>query len=130
MTCRADRRTVLLLIGTAAVATVAGTAPAQAGDISGTVEFEGGALIPKGEIAIHIEDATYQEDAPPRAAGMRVRSDGKSKSVGFSFPPSMASPEARIVARLERADGWLLARGSARLEVGSAVTLVLRTVMY
>jgi hypothetical protein len=34
------------------------------------------------------------------------------------------------VARLERADGWLVARGSAELEAGSPVSVTLNAVMY
>jgi hypothetical protein len=34
------------------------------------------------------------------------------------------------VVRLERADGWLLARGSARIEAGAPVEVTLNTVMY
>jgi hypothetical protein len=36
----------------------------------------------------------------------------------------------QIVARLERADGWLVARGSARFEAGSPVYVTLSAVMY
>jgi hypothetical protein len=47
-------------------------------------------------------------------------------------PPasSTSSPTLRIVARLERADGWLLARGSAQLEAGAPVHVTLNVVMY
>jgi hypothetical protein len=44
--------------------------------------------------------------------------------------PAIASPTLRIVARLERADGWLLARGSARFEAGAPLEVALRAVVY
>lgn len=131
MTRLTDRRSAMFVAGLAAFAAVAGPGSAQAVDISGTVEFAGGAVIPKGGIMIHMEvpetDALHQ--APPLA----VESDGKAKAVDFSFAQSVvpdAAPGARIVARLEREDGWLLARGSAQVEPGTPVHIVLHTVMY
>lgn len=129
------RRAVLLSAGTVAVAAVAGAVAvaAQAPDIHGTIAFEGGAAIPKGRIEISIDDPAIQDDAQRAAAGLRVESDGGSKVIDFS----LASPEGRaasqgtqIVARLERADGWLLARGSAMLEAKSPVHITLFTAMY
>ena len=40
------------------------------------------------------------------------------------------APTQQIVARLEREDGWLLARGSAQIEPGAPVEITLFTVMY
>lgn len=129
----ANRRTVLMAAGAVAVAAVAGTASAQSADISGTVEFEGGAVIPEGEIDIHVEGPAVEDDARRRTAKTRVRSDGTSRTIDFalSLPTSStASPRTRIVARLERADGWLLARGSAQIGIDPPVTIVLHTAMY
>lgn len=129
----AGRRAVLLAAGTAVLAAVGGAASAQAADIVGTVEFEGGAVIPEGEVDIYAEGAAVEGDARHGAARTRVRSDGGSKVIAFSIAPptgSTVSPGTRIVARLERADGWLLARGSARIGIGSPVSIVLRTAMY
>ncbi len=129
----ADRRTMLLSVGTAVAVAVAGAAPAHSVEISGTVEFEGGAAIPKGEIEIHIEDPTVRESAQHGAAETRVASSGKSRTIEFSFSlpsSSTASPGSQIIARLERADGWLLARGSAQLAIDAPVYITLYTAMY
>src|SRR5262245_46852190 len=111
-----DRRTVLMTAA-AAVAAVAGSVAAQSTDIRGAVTFEGGAEIPKGHIEVYLEDAAIQDNAQRRVAKTRIESDGGSKAIEFSLsalPASTASTTLRIVARLERADGWLVARGSAQ----------------
>ncbi|MDK1374174.1 MULTISPECIES: twin-arginine translocation signal domain-containing protein [unclassified Sinorhizobium] len=128
-----DRRTVLKTVGAAAVAAVAGPVAAQSTDIRGVVRFEGGTVIPKGHLEIYLEDPAIQNGARRRAAQTRIRSDGNSKTVAFSLSPpasSTASPTLRIVARLERADGWLVARGSIQFKAGSPVNVTLNTVMY
>lgn len=132
-----DRRTVLMTVGAAAVAAVAGSVAAQSTDIRGTVTFEGGAVIPKGHLEIYLEDPAIQNNARRRGTETRIRSDGGSRTIAFSFsfslsPPasSTASPTLRTVARLERADGWLVARGSTQLEAGSHVNVTLNAVMY
>ncbi|WP_037283884.1 hypothetical protein [Rubellimicrobium mesophilum] len=129
----ADRRTILLAAGTAAVAVILGPASAQPADIAGTVGFEGGQAIPKGEIRIYVDDPAAHDGGRDHAAEARVSSDGGATSVEFTLSPpatSAASPSTRIVARLERSDGWLLARGSAQLEDGSPVHIVLHNVLY
>jgi uncharacterized lipoprotein YbaY len=93
----------------------------------------GGAVVPKGQLEIYLEDPAIQDSAQRRVAETRVKSDGGSKAMEFSLssPASAtASPTLRIVARLERADGWLLARGSAQVEAGSPVNVTLKTVVY
>lgn len=123
-----NRRSVLL----AAVAVV-GAVSAQAATISGTVEFEGGATVPKGEIEIYVDDPAATDDARQRPAETRIESDGGSRAIDFTLasPTSLtASPGIQVIARLERPDGWLLARGSAQVEDGSALYIVLHTVMY
>jgi hypothetical protein len=128
-----DRRTVLMSAGVAAVAAAAGPGVAQAADIRGAVGFAGGAVVPEGDLRIYLEDPAVQDKARRRAAETTVKSDGKSKTMAFSLsPPATAtsSPTLRIVARLERADGILLARGSAKVEAGSPVSVTLNTVMY
>ncbi|MEI5678257.1 hypothetical protein G6N74_18320 [Mesorhizobium sp. CGMCC 1.15528] len=128
-----DRRTILIAAGAAAVAAAAGRVSAQSTDIRGAVTFEGGAVIPKGQLEIYLEDAAIQDKALRRAAKTLVKSDGSSKTITFSLSlpeSSAASPKLQIVARLERVDGWLVARGSAQLEVGSPVYVTLNTVMY
>ncbi len=128
-----DRRTVLMAAGAAAVAAAAGTVAAQSTDIRGEVTFEGGAVIPEGHVEIYLEDPAIQDNARRRAAKTSIESDGKSKAIAFSLSPpasATASPTLRIVARLERADGWLVARGSTQFEAGSPIHVTLNTVMY
>src|SRR4051794_36751759 len=123
-----DRRAVLMAAGAAAVAVAAGTVAAQSTDIRGAVTFEGGAVIPEGHLEIYLEDPAIQDSARRRAAKTSVKSDGASKTITFtlSLPASStASSTLRIVARLERADGWLVARGSAQFEAGSPVHVTL-----
>lgn len=128
-----DRRTVLMAAGAAAVAAAAGTVAAQSTDIRGAVTFEGGAEIPKGHLEIYLDDPAIQGKARDRATKTRIKSDGGSKTITFSLSlpaSSTASPTLQIVARLERADGWLVARGSAQFDAGSPVYVTLNTVMY
>ncbi|MGK9200610.1 hypothetical protein [Sinorhizobium meliloti] len=128
-----DRRTVLLTVGAAAVAAVTGPVAAQSTDIRGAVTFEGSAAIPEGHLEIYLDDPAIQDETRRRTTQTRIKSDGRSKSIAFSLPSpasATASPTRRIVARLERADGWLIARGSTRLEAGSPVYVTLNAVIY
>ena len=128
-----DRRTVLMTVGVAAVAAVAGPAAGQSADIRGAVTFEGSAVIPEGHIEIYLEDPAVQDSKRRRVTETRVKSDGRSKTIAFSLTPpvsSSESPTLRIIARLERADGWLLARGSTQFKAGEPVHVTLNTVMY
>lgn len=128
-----DRRTVLMAAGTVAVAAVAGATTAQSTDIRGTVEFEGGAIIPEGQIAISFEDTAVEDNARGLLDETRVESDGGSTEIEFSFtlPATLkAASTQQIVAHLERPDGWLIARGSAQFDAGSPVLITLNTVMY
>ena len=128
-----DRRTVLMTAGAVAIAAAAGPAAAQSTDVRGAVTFEGGAVIPKGRIEIYLEDTAVQDEAQRRPARTHIESDGGSKAMEFALPSpasSTASPTLQVVARLERADGWLLARGSAPFAAGSPVHVTLNTVMY
>ena len=128
-----DRRTILMVAGLAAVAAAARPAAAQSNEIRGAVTFEGGAGIPQGQLEIYLEDRAVRDEARRRAARTRLKSDGKSKSIAFSLSPSASLSPSRtvqIVARLERADGWLIARGSAQHEMGSPVHITLNAVMY
>ncbi len=132
-----DRRKVLLAAGTLAAAAVAGTSSvqssAESADIRGTVTFEGGTEIPKGELRIYIDDPAIQGAAKDPGATTRVASDGGSKRVDFALSSSESSATAagvQVVALLERADGWLLARGSATSEKDAIVRIVLYKAMY
>jgi uncharacterized lipoprotein YbaY len=133
MKCPIDRRTLLKIAGAAAVAVTVGPVDAQSAEIRGAVRFEGGAAIPKGHLEISLEDPAIQDDAQRRIASARIPSDGGSKTLAFTLPlpaSSTAPPALRIVARLERADGWLVARGSAQFDGGLPVDVTLHEVMY
>jgi uncharacterized lipoprotein YbaY len=128
-----NRRTVLIAAGTAAVAAATRQAASQSTDFRGTVTFKGGAVIPKGRLEIYLEDPAIQDKAQRRTAKTHIESNGKSKAMAFSLaaPAGLAaSPTQRIVARLERADGWLLARGSAQAGTGSPAKVALNPVIY
>ena len=131
-----DRRSLLLSAGsTAAAAMVAASVAAQSPGIHGTVAFEGGAAIPKGQIRIAITGAAASDAArSPAGTEARLDSNGKATAIAFQIPlpaARAASPApAEIEARLEREDGWLLARGSASFTPGEAVAITLYTVMY
>lgn len=134
MTRLTDRRTILLAAGTAAAAAVAGTVGAKSAthEISGIVEYEGGAAIPKGQVEISLKDAAA-DNARSAPTETSLESDGGSKTLTFSLPMpagNAVSPTAQITARLKRVDGWLLARGSAEISEDGAVSVMLYTVMY
>lgn len=127
------RRAVLATTAAAVVTAAAGTVAAHSNEIQGVLEFEGGAVIPEGHVEIYLEDPAIQDDARRRTGTTRVTSDGKSRSIAFSLSPpagSTASPTLEVVALLERVDGWLIARGSARLEAGSPVSVTLNAALY
>lgn len=132
MTRLTDRRTILLAAGTAAAAVVAGTVTAQsATQINGTVEYEGGAAIPKGEVQIRLDDKGKSENARTNSAEVNIASEGDDKALTFSLAlPAATAAKAQITARLEREDGWLLARGSASVADDGSVSVILYTVMY
>ncbi|ESX90612.1 hypothetical protein [Mesorhizobium sp. LSHC412B00] len=138
-----DRRTVLMAAGVAAVAAATGAAAAQspdirapdirATDIRGAVTFVGGKAIPEGHLEIYLEDPAIQDSGRRRAAKTSLKSAGGSKTIEFSLPlpaSSTASPTLQVVARLERADGWLVARGSAQFQAGLPVHVTLKAVIY
>jgi hypothetical protein len=129
-----SRRAALLAAGLLAAGTTAFTqaAAAQSTDVSGTVKFQGDAVIPKGHLLIYLEDPAVR-NAGALAAKTQLKSDGGTKAIGFSLPlpaSATASSTLLVVARLERGDGWLLARGSAKLRAGTPVEITLNTVMY
>ena len=127
-----DRRTILMATGVAALA-AGWPLAAQSKDIAGAVSFEGGTAIPKGQIELYLADPAVEDNAQRRVAEIVIESDGGSKEIAFSLPAlesPTASPTLQIIARLERADGWLVARGSAQVEAGSPIHITLNAVMY
>jgi uncharacterized lipoprotein YbaY len=128
-----DRRRVLVAAGAAALAVATVSAAAQSTDIQGAVTFTGGAALPEGQLAVFLEDPTIQNSSARRIAKTRIDSDGGSTSISFSLslPASLAaSSNLRVVARLERADGWLLARGSAPFTADAPVAVTLKKAVY
>lgn len=128
-----DRRTVLLAAGTAAAAAVSGSVSAQSTAMRGTVDYEGGRLIPEGHLEISVDGGANSDAAHHSAATMRLESDGKSTVIDFTMPvPALPADleGTEIVARLERADGWLLARGSVKFDPNSPLHVTLFTAMY
>ena len=127
-----DRRTVLITAGAVAFAAATGASAQQSLD-TGAVNFKGGAVIPRGHIEIYLEDPAIQDNAQRRIAKTYVESDGGSKTIAFSISlpaGSAASPTLQIVARLERSDGWLVARGSAQIRALSPVSVTLKEAIY
>lgn len=101
--------------------------------MDGIITFEGGVAIPAGHLKVYLEDPAIDDEGLRRVAETRIESDGGAKTIAFALSPPEAlrtTSTLRIVARLERADGWLLARGSAQPETGSPVQVILNTVMY
>lgn len=128
-----DRRTVLATAGAAALAAAAGPSAGQTTEIRGAVSFEGGGAIPRGHLEIYLEDPAVRDDASRRVGATSIESDGRTRSLNFTLSlatDSQASSTLRIVARLERANGWLIARGSAPYETGSTTEVTLSEVMY
>lgn len=129
----ANRRTTLLAAGTAAFAAFATPILAETTDIHGTIEYENGKAIPEGRIEVYVDEPAAEGAAQRSAAQTSVESDGKSQQVAFVLPQPAAlaaSVPTEVVARLEREDGWLLARGSARSGPDGNVSITLFTVMY
>lgn len=128
-----DRRTILMVAGATAAAMTTRSVAAQSTDIRGVLRFDGNEIIPEGQIEVYFEDSAIQDVSQLRAARTHVVSDGKSKSIDFtlSLPTStMGSSTQEIVARLERLDGWLLARGSAKLKAGTPAHVTLHAAIY
>lgn len=125
-----NRRTVLAAAAMAAVAAASGTAVAQSPDMRGDITFAGGKAIPEGEIEIYVEDPAIQDSAQRRVAETHVNSDGASKTIAFSLAQPADAEKMQIVARLTRADGWLIARGSVQVALNAPVTITLKQVIY
>ena len=126
-----QRRSFLMAAGAAAMA--AGVASGQPPARLGALDYEGGKAIPAGIIEIVFEATTGNGQGRASPGATRLTSDGKARELAFPLPePASAarSGKARIVAYLERADGWLLARGAARLDGDGPVRITLHGVIY
>jgi hypothetical protein len=133
MTPQPDRRTMLKLAAASAAAVFAWPAAAGPTGMDGIVTFAGDQAIPEGSLKIYLEDITVQDESRRRLAETRLVSDGQATSLPFVLSPPIALNGAAVldvVVRLEQPDGWLIARGSARLTIGTPVTVMLNTVSY
>ena len=126
------RRT--LMKTAAAAIMVPMTAPADSTEIRGDIVFEDRRAIPKGQIHIYLKAPEAQGDGARLAVETLIKSDGGSKIIPFLIEPQApwdpAPSTMQVIVHLERADGWLLARGSAKLEPGAPVSVTLNRVMY
>lgn len=127
------RRTLMLGVGAVLMARQAHSEPAP--DIQVILAFEGGNPIPKGSIDITLEDPAMTDKTARQNMTWRVTSTGKDRKI--TVPVSVPSPAARtgsgtaqIVAHMTRADGWLLARGSARFQSDQPIEITMHQVMY
>lgn len=122
----------ILFAATTAAAMAAGAVSAQSADIQGTIAYEGGSEIPKGRIAILLGGAAPQAEGRGQDRQHQLKSDGETKVIEFSLTASSGrvADGQEIVVQLERADGWLLARGSAIYKSDAPVQIILYTVMY
>lgn len=126
-----DRRTVLVTAGAAAVAAAAGPVAAQPKEVRGTVTSGDGSAIPAGRLVLTLEDPAVADTAGRRVAEARLDSDGTARAIPYALPCPADAAALRLVARLERADGWLLARGSATAHPAPRATdVALAPVMY
>jgi uncharacterized lipoprotein YbaY len=128
-----DRRAILATATAAALVAATGSASAQSTDVRGAVTFAGGAVVPKGQLAIYLDDPAIQDRAGRRLARIRIDSNGDSSTIDFSLSlptGTTGSQTLQIVARLERADGWLLARGSAPFKEGVPISVTLNPAVY
>lgn len=128
------RRTLMLGVGAVLMARQAHSEPSR--DIQVILAFEGGSQIPKGSIDITLEDPAMTDKIARQNMTWRVTSTGKDRKITVPVPvPSRAaartgSGTAQIVAHMTRADGWLLARGSARFQADQPIEITLHQVMY
>ncbi|AHD08602.1 hypothetical protein [Phaeobacter gallaeciensis] len=126
------RRTLLLGAAGFALTALTYRAKAQSEVVQGRLTFAGDAKIPKGRISISLSNPGQPDTSDP-ALEFDLISTGRAKRIDFTLSSaalSALSPTLQVVARLERADGWLIARGSTRLAAGARLDITLNTVMY
>ena len=132
-----SRRQILVAsVVTAAAATVVATTGNTMADeqvLHGRVSYMEGAALPKGRLRFHVEGlpGSASTKAIPLTADMV--SDGKADRLSFSMslPEGVeTAPVVLLVVSLERPDGWLLARGTAKVRPGEPVDITLFEVVY
>lgn len=129
-----DRRSLLRTAGATALTVAAGKSVAQATDIRGTITFAAGVPIPEGYLKVRLEDPAVRNRAQRRLAEIRIKTRGADKLVSFMLPsPRTAidrTAKLEVVVRLEREDGWLIARGSDQFKAGAPANVTLHTTQY
>ncbi|WP_372573655.1 hypothetical protein [Ruegeria jejuensis] len=133
MSCTPDRRIIWIAASALAVSVIAPPVGAQTKDIRGSILYEDNGKIPEGRVFIYLENPAVQYKTRAIVPKTSVNSDGKSRVIEYSFswPARLkASPELRVVARLERDDGWLIARGSAPFKTGAPAKITLNQALY
>lgn len=128
-----NRRKLLLAIGAAAIIMTTQATAMETSGIHGTIEFANAEPIPEGQIKIQLENTANQNKAKSLPIETQITSNGKSEKMEFLLPlpaQEKTSSTSRIIVLLERDDGWLLARGSAKLNSDSPTNVILHTVMY
>ena len=103
-------------------------------EIHGEVTYSTGGAIPEGYLKIRLEDPSGGSKAERRIAEVHVKSSGAVDAEPFTLKAPRSRVEGttqlEVVARLEREDGWLIARGSERIRGTEPVSVTLNTVMY
>ncbi|EEA96930.1 hypothetical protein [Pseudovibrio sp. JE062] len=136
MKTKVTRHSALLAAGLAisAVSTNAETVKSQPKTISGTITYAGDEAIPKGQIKIFLKDSETQSKSQVSTSKTQLISTGKAKTLAYTFamPSKTKDYQMQLIeVRLERADGWLLARGSEKVRGGETSTdVMLYKVMY
>ena len=135
MTCNLiSRRKYLSLLGALVFTLTTGVAltdrAAAQTALDATLVSANGEAIPEGEIVVIFEGAESVPQSRRAAPEMRFKSEGEAKAVKVSLPEVPSGANVQIVATVERADGWLLARGSAKLRDDGRVEVMLHQVMY
>ena len=111
---------VSTLLMTAALGSASSMAQGQQGasphqSISGTISFAEHAKIPKGELKLYLGGTSHSNQRIELKLLSPLKSSGAKTSITFaaSFPQmSQSATPIQLIARLERSDGWLIARGS------------------
>jgi len=127
------RRSLILGASAAALAAFVHRGAAQPEAVRGVVIFANDGKIPKGGIELFLTDPARRGAEEHRIAQATLHSNGTAERIEFAFELPQPLPQSatrQIVARLERPDGWLIARGRAKLRAGVPVFIRLDTVMY
>ena len=136
MKTKVTRHSALFAAGLAisAVSTNAVAVKSQPKAITGTITYAGNEAIPKGQIKVFLKDSETQSKSQVTASQTQLISTGKAKALAYTFAIPVKTTAAQVLlieVRLERADGWLLARGSEKVRgMRDPTDVMLYKVMY